>query len=243
MAEGVGFEPTTRLLGRARFSKPLPWTARPTLLVIPTNYNIKDKMVYNLNMNIRKIGQMVGFNLPDRSQDQNQDQISPAEKKPEEPMRILLEWEAPSRVEVGSLSNKFSRPFLIIGVVLILLLAVMREFWIILFVVSLFFFIEVLSKSRPQNAKYQISNKGIKYDEVLYTWGELKSFYFFSKGSSEFLGINTSLGLPSRIFISIIGQDRAKLKSILEKYLDYLKEEPKTFLDTTYDKIVDKFDI
>jgi len=192
-------------------------------------------------MNLRRIGQMVGIPLPSNKTEQLPDQKQPVQKA-NEPKEVFLSWEAPSRVQTGSLNNKFSRPLLVIAVVIILLLAIMREFVIILFVASIVFFLEALSKSTPQNAKYEISNEGIKYDELLYHWSELKNFYFFKKSDVDFLGINTNLGLPSRVFISIAGQDKANIKEILMKYLLFLEEEPKTVLDTTYEKIIDKFD-
>jgi len=112
-----------------------------------------------------------------------------------------------------------------------------------LIVGSLVFFIQALKKVSPGSVKFEISNHGVMVDDSMYYWDKLRRFFFLTRENSEVLVIDTVIGFPGRIYLSIDSNDKEKIKTLLEKYLHYLDAEPRTFLDNTYDKVVSKFSV
>lgn len=158
--------------------------------------------------------------------------------------KVFLSWEVLGRAEKsGEMGIKFTRTFTIIGVFVGLVLVVMQEFFLILAVGSVIFVVQALTKATPELVKYELSNHGLLVDETLYYWDQLKRYFFILRDGSEAMAIDTTLGFPGRLFLSFNLKDKEEIKRILDQRLFFLKEEPKTFLDTTYEKILDKFDI
>lgn len=158
--------------------------------------------------------------------------------------KVFLSWEALGRAErSGEMGIKFTRTFTIIGVFVGLVLMIMQEFFLILAVGSVIFVVQALTKAAPEIVKYQLSNHGLLIDGTLYYWDQLKRYFFIQRDGKEALAIDTTLGFPGRLFVSFNQKDREEIKRILDQRLFFLEEEPKTFLDTAYEKILDKFDI
>ncbi|MBU1133276.1 hypothetical protein KKG08_03340 [Patescibacteria group bacterium] len=158
--------------------------------------------------------------------------------------KVFLAWEALGRAEKsGEMGIKFTRTFTIIGVFVGLVLMIMQEFFLILAVGSVIFVVQALTKATPEIVKYEFSNHGLLINETLYYWDQLKRYFFILRDGGEAIAIDTTLGFPGRLFISFIPKDKEEIKRILDQRLFFLKEEPKTFLDTAYEKILDKFDI
>ncbi|MFC1624760.1 hypothetical protein ACFL15_00020 [Patescibacteria group bacterium] len=155
---------------------------------------------------------------------------------------VYLSWEALGRAEKeNDIGLKFTRTFTIIGIFVGLVLVIMQEFFLILAVGSIIFVIQALTKTPPELVKYQLSNFGLLIGDDFYYWNKLKRYFFVKVDGVESLAIDTTLGFPGRLFISLGGQDKQKIKTVLDKRLYFLEEEPKTFFDTTYEKILDKF--
>jgi hypothetical protein len=190
-------------------------------------------------MNLPQISDFLGIT---NSRAKQQQQV-PAQPAPEAlgEKQILLEWEALSRSEVKETSRKFTRTFTVIGVIVALLLILMQEFFLILIVISVLFVTHALSNTPAEKIKYQVSNHGVQVVEHLYYWSELKQFFFITKEDVQVLAIDTRLGLPGRLFLTIYPQDKDNLKEIFSNHLVYLEKEPKTFFDTAYDTILQRF--
>jgi hypothetical protein len=211
-------------------------------------------MLYNFSVKI-KIPSVTKFmGIPDRSeqlgppkvsesgeQQLQQSSVVPPASIPHK-KEIFLSWEKEMSVEDRKvISKRFSRSFIIIGVAVAILLLLMQQFFVLLVIGSLIFFIQAMGKLSPETVKYEISTEGIMIDDKIYDWDKLRRFFFVERGNSEMIAVDTVLGIPARIFISFEPADREKIKGILEKYLYYLESEPKTFLDNTYDSVVQKF--
>ena len=158
--------------------------------------------------------------------------------------KVFLAWESLGRHERGGdVGIKFTRTFTIIGVFIGLVLMVMQEFFLILAVGSVIFVIQALTKAPPEMVKYELSNQGLLIDETLYYWNQLRRYFFITRDGGEAIAVDTTLGFPGRLFLSFNPKDKEEIKRIFDQRLYFIEEEPKTFLDTTYEKVLDKFDI
>ncbi|MBW6441617.1 hypothetical protein K0B04_01750 [Patescibacteria group bacterium] len=158
------------------------------------------------------------------------------------PKEVFMSWEETvSLGEKTPISKRFSRPIMIIGIFVGLLLLIMQEFFVILIIGSLIFFVQAIMKMAPENIKYELSNHGILINDDLYYWDKLRRFFYITREGSEVLAIDTVLGFPGRIYIHFNPEDKEKIKEVINRYLHFLEAEPRTFLDNTYDKVVQRF--
>ena len=170
--------------------------------------------------------------------------IEPMEKENLPVKEIFFSWEKEMSLEDRKvISKKFNNAITLIGVFVGLLLLAMQQFFVLLIVGSLVFFIQALKKVSPGSVKFEISNHGVMVDDSMYYWDKLRRFFFLTRENSEVLVIDTVIGFPGRIYLSFDSNDKEKIKTLLEKYLHYLDAEPRTFLDNTYDKVVSKFSV
>lgn len=157
---------------------------------------------------------------------------------------IYLAWQKEVSVEEKiSVSKRYSRSLITISIVVGLILLIMQQFFVLLILGSIAFFVISLKKVSPENVKYELSNHGIMIDDSMYYWDKLRRFFFLPKGGTEILVVDTTIGFPGRIYLSFNPEDRDKIKEILEKYTHYLESEPRTFLDNAYDKVINKFSV
>ena len=157
---------------------------------------------------------------------------------------IYLAWQKEVSVEEKiSVSKRYSRSLITISIVVGLILLIMQQFFVLLILGSIAFFVISLKKVSSENVRYELSNHGIMIDDSMYYWDKLRRFFFLPKGGTEILVVDTTIGFPGRIYLSFNPEDRDKIKEILEKYTHYLESEPRTFLDNAYDKVINKFSV
>jgi hypothetical protein len=158
------------------------------------------------------------------------------------PKEVYLAWERILTTgDKTVLSERFTRPAIIIGMAIGLVLLIMQEFILMLTIGIFIFFLQALKKMPPEAVKYEINSHGVMIGDSLYYWDTLSRFFFMSANGSEVLAIDTTLGFPGRLYIHFDSAQKEKIKELLDKYLHYLESEPRTFFDNTYDRIVKKF--
>jgi hypothetical protein len=160
------------------------------------------------------------------------------------PKEVFMSWEktlSPSDKTV--ISDRFTRPAIMIGIVVGIILLIMQEFILMITIGSIIFFLQALRKMLPESLRYEISSHGILVGDDMYYWGKLRRFFFITREGSEVLAIDTTLGFPGRIYIHFDQSDKGKIKETLDRYLHYLESEPRTVFDNTYERIVGKFNI
>lgn len=154
---------------------------------------------------------------------------------------VYLSWQKEVTVEDKiSVSKRYSRSLITISIVVGLILLIMQQFFVLLIIASIAFFVISLKKVSPENVKYEISNHGIMIDDVMYFWDKLRRFFFLPREGVEILAVDTTTGFPGRVYLSFNPEDKERIKEILEKYTHYLEKEPRTFFDDAYDKVVSK---
>jgi hypothetical protein len=190
-------------------------------------------------MRLTEISDYLGFTTS--ASRKEVEEMQRVKSEPKGPKEVYLKWEALSRPQSQFLDVRISRALLMIGIVVGLLLVVMQEFILILFIASVVFFGYVLSNLSPEKVNYEISSHGISYGDDIYYWDELKHFFFKQAGEFEILSVDTKMGLPGRLFITIDQKDKAKIQEILEQRLHFLQTPPKEMFDSLFDSLRSKF--
>ena len=161
------------------------------------------------------------------------------------PQKVLLKWEGVPKAAVTTLNPRYKKTFLIIGVVIVFLLVLMKEFFLIMVVASLYFVSYMMAKHPLGNFKYVISTYGLNINERLYYWDEVVRFFFSGHygDDEEYLAVDLKEGFPSRLIIGFDDKDKEKIIEAMNKYVPYLEEEPLTLIDKAYKSALDKFDL
>jgi len=143
--------------------------------------------------------------------------------------KTLLEWEASERA-----FKKRDKDFWITAIAILVLFSVVlffiKEFFLIVALVSVLFLYYVLSTVPPQIAKYKITNRGISFGDSKYSWDILLRFWFRKSLDTELLEFETNLRLPRQISFVIKEEDKDKLKEIILKKLPLVESSP-NFVD------------
>lgn len=153
--------------------------------------------------------------------------------------KVLHAWEAQSRI-AKSEDPRFDRTTVVIGAVVAFFLVVVGEIWLILVIASMVFLKFMLSAAPSEKVSHELSNHGASYAGTFYYWNELRHFFFVKQGGFDVLCIDMRENLPGRLYFGIKAEDKEKIKGIVSKYLPFLPEPPKTFLDRAYDLTSDR---
>jgi hypothetical protein len=141
----------------------------------------------------------------------------------------LFEWEAPERS-----FKKRDKDFWITAIAILVLFSVVlifiKEFFLVVALVSVLFLYYVLSTVPPQNIKNKITNRGVGFGEAKYGWDLLLRFWFKKSLNSELLEFETNLRIPRQISLVINEADKEKIKAIVLKKLPLVESSP-NFVD------------
>ena len=143
--------------------------------------------------------------------------------------KTLFEWEAPERA-----FKKRNKDFWITAISILVLFSVVlffiKEFFLIVALVSILFLYYVLSTVPPQIAKYKLTNRGINFGDSEYGWDILLRFWFRKSLDTELLEFETNLRLPRQISMVINEADKEKIKEVVLKKLPLVESSP-NFVD------------
>jgi len=145
--------------------------------------------------------------------------------------KILFEWEAPERS-----FKKRDKDFWITVIAILILFSVVlifiKEFFLVVALVSILFLYYVLSTVPPSKIKNKITNRGVYFGEVKYDWNLLLRFWFKKSLNSELLEFETNLRVPRQISLVINETDKEKIKEVVLKKLPLIESSP-NFVDKT----------
>lgn len=143
--------------------------------------------------------------------------------------KVLFEWEAAERS-----FQKRDKDFWITTIAILVLVSVIlifiKEFFLIIALVSVLFLFYVLSTVPPSNITNKITNRGIYFGDLRYHWNDLVRFCFKKSLSSDMILFETALRFPRQVSLIINSEDRDKLKSIIVKRIP-LTDTPPSFID------------
>ena len=143
--------------------------------------------------------------------------------------RVLFEWEAPER----SFQQR-DRDFWITAIAILVLVSVIlifvKEFFLIVALGSVLFLFYVLSTVPPEKVKNKLTNRGVYFGELHYSWDLLERFWFKKSLSSETIQFETKLRFPRQVPLVIDEKDKEKIREIVLKRIPLLESSP-TFVD------------
>jgi len=143
--------------------------------------------------------------------------------------KVLFEWEAAERA-----FQKRDRDYWITAIAILVLVSVIlifiKEFFLIIALVSLLFMYYVLSAVPPGETKYKITNRGVYMGETVYYWDILEKFWFSFNLSSEMINFGTVLRFPRSITLVIKPEDKEKLKELIKRRIPLIENSP-NFVD------------
>jgi len=142
---------------------------------------------------------------------------------------VLFEWEAAERAY-----QKKDKDFWVTAVAILILVSVIlifiKEFFLIMSLISVLFLFYALSSVPPGNIKNKLTNRGLYFGELRYEWKDLKKFWFKKSMSSDTINFATDLRFPRPITLVVNPKDINHLKDIVVKKIPMLETSP-TFVD------------
>lgn len=139
---------------------------------------------------------------------------------------LLYKWTAPTRLYFKR-DKQWYWSMLLVFLIASVILLYMKEFVLILVILSVLFVLYVSSLIPPENTEHQITSLGIRTLGELYTWDMIKDFWISYKGGREILNIDTKVNSPTRLIMLFSSKDKAKIIELLKTKLVYL-DAPKS---------------
>ncbi len=141
---------------------------------------------------------------------------------------VIAEWKSPSR-----LFKKRDREYFInIGAIVFLLSVILvfaREFALIATVLSVVFFIYVLSTVPPEDVKHRIMSLGIDSAGRFYRWEEFADFWFEEQWGQVLLVLRPFVS--SRLIILLGDQPKSRIREYVAKYIPFREEPDRNWID------------
>lgn len=132
----------------------------------------------------------------------------------------LFEWEAPDRYEY-TFKDKSFLIIIAISLVLILFLAILGKYFLMAAIISLLFFVYVVFTTKPIKVTHKITARGVEFNDKLYEWFLLDSFFFTKRNNQNFLIIETKLRFPSTLIFLLEESDRLPIFLLLQEFVLY----------------------
>lgn len=143
--------------------------------------------------------------------------------------KVLFEWEAPERVY-----QQRNKDFWVTAIAILVLLSVIlifiKEYYLIMALMAVLFLYYALSTVEPGTIKNIITNRGIYFGELRYSWDILEKFWFKKNPSTSTINFGTLLKFPRVITMVINSADEDNIKDICVKRIPLLENAP-TFVD------------
>jgi hypothetical protein len=141
---------------------------------------------------------------------------------------IDLEWTAPSRL----FKKRDKEFFTNIGAIVFLLIVILifaREYMFILAVLSVVFFIYVMSTVPPEEIKNKITNLGLESAGHFYRWELLGDFWFEERWNQGFMVVRPIYGAQIIILLGNVNKD--KVKELIGDRIPFREEPQKNWVD------------
>ena len=134
---------------------------------------------------------------------------------------LIYKWSAPTRLYLKRDRQWYWTVLLIFLIVCVMLLFI-REYVLILVLMSVLFVLYVSSLVPPENSEHQITSLGIRTLGELYTWDMLKDFWISYRNGREILNVDTTISSPTRLIMLFSADDKAHIISALKSKAPYM---------------------
>ncbi len=143
--------------------------------------------------------------------------------------KVLFEWTAVERAY-----QKRNKDFWVTAIAILVLVSVilifLKEFFLVMALVSVLFLYYALSSVPPGEVDNKITNRGVYFGELHYSWDVLEKFWFKKSLSTTTVNFGTLLKFPRMVAMVIDEKDEGKIKEIVVKRIPLLENSP-TFVD------------
>lgn len=143
-------------------------------------------------------------------------------------LQNLAEWEAPERLWTPKTRGWYAT-YSLFFVCLVFIGTLLSEYIFIVTVIAFAFLWFVQASIPPRTTKYSITTLGIRAQDSLFQWKNIKYFWFAKKDSVTFLYIeyyeDESPDLLKRVGLILTTVDSKKIFRILINYISYGQEK------------------
>ncbi len=155
-------------------------------------------------------------------------ETSAAPKIEERREEEYLSWVSPSR-----LFKKRNREYFTNIAAIVFFLSVIfvfaREYALIIAMLSLVFFVYVLSTVPPEEVKHRITSLGIESAGHFYRWEEIADFWFEEQWSQSLLILRPLLS--SRVVVLLGSLKKDDVREFVERHVPFREEPDKNWVD------------
>ncbi|MBU1110007.1 hypothetical protein KKB83_00050 [Patescibacteria group bacterium] len=137
-------------------------------------------------------------------------------EKPE----VLLTWKAPSR-EFHSKPATYFATLTALTLLVIVLLALGREYTLSLVVLAVAFVLFSLNRYEPSELKYELLNTGLKIEDHEFGWEKFLSFFIEDKNPFCILYLRTTMSMPRVLKILFPQKHNKQIEEAILNYLSY----------------------
>ncbi len=142
----------------------------------------------------------------------------------------LFEWEALERYEM-KVENRMYLIVLVLGMLFVLYLAVLGNYFLMATVIAVLFFLYVASTNKPGIVKHKITARGIDVGNRLYEWFMLDNFWFAVKDGQYSLIVETKLRFPKALILLLSKEDKDAIFVLLQEKVLYKDIRKQNLID------------
>lgn len=135
---------------------------------------------------------------------------------------LVYKWTAPTRLFLKR-DKQWYWTMLLLFLITAVFLLYIREWVLILVVMSILFVLYVSSLVPPENSEHSITTFGIRTLGELYTWDMLKDFWISYRNGREILNVDTNVSSPTRLIMLFSTDDKVPLVNALKQKLKYME--------------------
>lgn len=138
------------------------------------------------------------------------------------PYQTLYKWTAPSRVFVER-SGTFYGLISLASVVIIALAAATQQYLLIVVTIAVMILLYVSSTVKPQILEHEITNRGVRLGQQLYSWKNIEGFWLSERAGQLILVIDLAPNfVPNRILVLVGSGDVRKIVTELLQNSPYV---------------------
>lgn len=146
----------------------------------------------------------------------------------EDSQEVLLTWNAPARL-FKRRDKEFYTNIGAIVFLLVIILIFAHEFFLIAAVLSIVFFVYVVSTVPPEEVRHRIINLGLDNAGTLYRWDDLLDFWVEEQWGQVMFIVRQKYG--TRLILLVPENHKAKARELLAKHIPFLEKPDKTWVD------------
>lgn len=137
------------------------------------------------------------------------------------PIRTIYKWRAPERI-YSPKGRQWYVTVAFITVIVVAYSALTGNYLLIVALIMLLMLLYALNTFPPKMLDLEITNKGIKMEDKIYTWNRIENFWVTERSGQYVLNVNLFEGQVKRMILLIGEGDPNTIVTELVKRIDYI---------------------